>query len=173
MQETQVWSLDQEDPLGKEMATHSSISCLGNPIDNKALWATFHGVVRVVHNLATKQQQHWSICFASILKHPLIVQELVLNCLDQLYRFLVETLAFQRKMYKNVLLSFPPSLPAFSSFLCNSYPPTLPGSHCQQWHCSCEMHEIYPPVVLWDVSKWTCNPICCHGHTWRPESQCR
>ena len=25
MQETQVWSLDWEDPLGKEMATHSNI----------------------------------------------------------------------------------------------------------------------------------------------------
>ena len=25
MQETQVWSLGQEDPLGKEMATHYSI----------------------------------------------------------------------------------------------------------------------------------------------------
>ena len=25
MQETQFWSLDQEDPLAKEMATHSSI----------------------------------------------------------------------------------------------------------------------------------------------------
>ena len=25
MQETQIWSLDQEDPLEKEMATHSSI----------------------------------------------------------------------------------------------------------------------------------------------------
>ena len=25
MQETQVWSLDSEDPLEKEMATHSSI----------------------------------------------------------------------------------------------------------------------------------------------------
>ena len=29
MQETQVQFLGQEDPLEKEMATHSSISCLG------------------------------------------------------------------------------------------------------------------------------------------------
>ena len=33
MQETQVLSLGWEDPLEKEMATHSSISCLGSPMD--------------------------------------------------------------------------------------------------------------------------------------------
>ena len=31
-------------------------SCLENPMDNRALWATVHGVTRVGHNLATKQQ---------------------------------------------------------------------------------------------------------------------
>ena len=29
-------------------------SCLGNPMDRRALWATVHGVARVRHNLATK-----------------------------------------------------------------------------------------------------------------------
>ena len=29
-------------------------SCLGNPMDRGALWATVHGVARVRHNLATK-----------------------------------------------------------------------------------------------------------------------
>ena len=47
MQETQVRSLGQEDPLEKEMATHSSIlSCLGNPMDRGALQATVHGVTK-------------------------------------------------------------------------------------------------------------------------------
>ena len=41
MQEMRVWSLDQEDALEKRMATHS-YSCLGNPIDGGALWATVH-----------------------------------------------------------------------------------------------------------------------------------
>ena len=39
MQETQemrVWSLGQEDPLEKEMETHSSDSCLENPVDRGA-----------------------------------------------------------------------------------------------------------------------------------------
>ena len=31
MQETWVWSLDQEDPLEEEMATHSSISAWETP----------------------------------------------------------------------------------------------------------------------------------------------
>ena len=44
MQETWVWSLGWEDPLEKEMATHASISCLGNPMDRWAWWATGHGV---------------------------------------------------------------------------------------------------------------------------------
>ena len=55
MQETRVQSLGQEDPLEKEMATHSSIlgegngnplqySCQENPMDRGALWVTVHGV---------------------------------------------------------------------------------------------------------------------------------
>ena len=44
MQETQVQSLNQEDPVEKEMATHSSISCLENSMHRGARWATVHGV---------------------------------------------------------------------------------------------------------------------------------
>ena len=36
MQETQVQSLDLKDPLEEEMATHSSILCLGNRMDRGA-----------------------------------------------------------------------------------------------------------------------------------------
>ena len=53
MQDTQVQSLGQEDPLEKEMVTHSSI-CLGNPMDRGAWWATVHGVTRAGHSLVTK-----------------------------------------------------------------------------------------------------------------------
>ena len=41
MQETWLPSLSQEDPLEKEMTTHSS---LGNPMDGGAWWATVHGI---------------------------------------------------------------------------------------------------------------------------------
>ena len=44
-QETQVQSLGLEDPLEKEMATHSSI-CLGNNLDRGAWLAIAHGVAK-------------------------------------------------------------------------------------------------------------------------------
>ena len=47
MQETQVQSLGQEDPLEKGMATHSSIlSCLENPMVRAAWWATVCGAAK-------------------------------------------------------------------------------------------------------------------------------
>ena len=45
MQETQVLSLSQEDPLEKRMATHS-FSCLENSMDRGIWWATIHGVAK-------------------------------------------------------------------------------------------------------------------------------
>ena len=44
MQRVQIQSLDREDPLEKEMATHSSTSCLEKSRDRGAWWATVHGV---------------------------------------------------------------------------------------------------------------------------------
>ena len=52
MQETLVWCLGQEDPLEKEMATHSSR--LETPMDRGVLQAVVHEVTRVGHDLATK-----------------------------------------------------------------------------------------------------------------------
>ena len=43
MQETQVQSLGQEDPLEKGMATDSSILAWRIPMDRGAWWATVHG----------------------------------------------------------------------------------------------------------------------------------
>ena len=44
MQEMQVLSLGQEDPLEKETATHSSILAWRIPMDRRAWQATVHGV---------------------------------------------------------------------------------------------------------------------------------
>ena len=44
MQETQVWSLDQEDSLEKEMATYSSIFNLEKSMDRGAWLAAIYGV---------------------------------------------------------------------------------------------------------------------------------
>ena len=60
MQETEemrVRPLGGRDPLEREMATHSSISCLKNPMD-RAWWATVHGI--------TQSQMWLSIIFIII-----------------------------------------------------------------------------------------------------------
>ena len=49
MQEIEVRSLGQEDPLEKEMATHSSILTRGIPWSRGAQQATFHGVAKESH----------------------------------------------------------------------------------------------------------------------------
>ena len=46
MRETWVQSLDQEDPLEKRMATHSSILACRIPMDRGAWWAIIHGVTK-------------------------------------------------------------------------------------------------------------------------------
>ena len=47
MQETQVLSLDQEDPLQKGRAIHSSILAWEIPsMDRGAWWATVHGTAK-------------------------------------------------------------------------------------------------------------------------------
>ena len=42
-----VWSLGQEDPLEKDMATHSNILAWRIPMDRGAWWATVHGVTEL------------------------------------------------------------------------------------------------------------------------------
>ena len=54
MQESWVGFLGQEDPLEKEMATHSSILGLESPMDRGAWQATVHRVTSVRHDLLTK-----------------------------------------------------------------------------------------------------------------------
>ena len=46
MQEMQVWSLGREDPLEKGNNNQLTYSCLGNPMDREAWWATVHGVTK-------------------------------------------------------------------------------------------------------------------------------
>ena len=46
MQEMRVQFLGQEDPLEKEMATHTSIFAWKIPMDRGAWWATVHGATK-------------------------------------------------------------------------------------------------------------------------------
>ena len=57
MQEARVQSLCQEDPLEKEMATHSSTLAWKIPWTEKPGRLQSIGVQRVGHDLMTKQQQ--------------------------------------------------------------------------------------------------------------------
>ena len=69
MKETHVWSLHREDPLGREMATHSSI--LENPMDRGAWWATVYSVVKSqtwLNSLRTNTQTKCGInCLVSTM----------------------------------------------------------------------------------------------------------
>ena len=56
VQETWVQSLGQEDPLEKEMATHSSTLVWKIPWTEKPEGLQYMGSQRVRHDLATKQQ---------------------------------------------------------------------------------------------------------------------
>ena len=76
MQEMQVQSLGWEDPLEKEMATHSSIFLLGKSYGQRSLVGYVHGGrKRVRHNRVTKQQlsrlltrsPNWTIKITSYL----------------------------------------------------------------------------------------------------------
>ena len=60
MQETRVQSLGQENPLEKEMATHSSTLGLENPMEGGAWWATVHGVTKSQTRLG---DQHFHFSF--------------------------------------------------------------------------------------------------------------
>ena len=57
MQKMQVQSLGQEDPLEKEMATHSSIFAWEIPWTEESCGLQSMQSQRVGHNWATKQQQ--------------------------------------------------------------------------------------------------------------------
>ena len=55
MQKTWVQSLGREDP-GERNGKPLQYSCLGNPMDRGAWWATVHAVTKE-SDLTTKQQQ--------------------------------------------------------------------------------------------------------------------
>ena len=73
MQETWVQFLGQEDPLEKEMATHSSILSWRILMDRGAWQATVHGVARVEHDLVTKPPP--ASLVAQLVKNPPAMRE--------------------------------------------------------------------------------------------------
>ena len=59
VQETWVWPLGWEDPLEKEMATHSSILACEISLTEEPDRLQSMGSQRIRHNLATKQQHQF------------------------------------------------------------------------------------------------------------------
>ena len=66
MQETQVQSLGREDPLEKEMATHSRVLAWRIPWTEEPGGLQSIGSQRAGHDLATKQQQHIEIAINTV-----------------------------------------------------------------------------------------------------------
>ena len=61
MQETQVQSLDQEDPLEEDTENPLQYSCLKNPMDWEAWRAIVHGVAKGQMRLSHWAQQQWGL----------------------------------------------------------------------------------------------------------------
>ena len=68
MQEMQVRSLGQENPLEKEMATHPSIFAWEIPWIEEPGSLQFMGSQRVKHDLATKKKKKNTVCQYSCKK---------------------------------------------------------------------------------------------------------
>ena len=66
MQETQVWSLDQEDPLEKEMATHSRLLAWKIPWTEKPGGLQLMGSQRVEHDWVT--EYNWLLVFIELME---------------------------------------------------------------------------------------------------------
>ena len=84
MQETEVWSLGQEDPLEKEMATHSTILTWEIPWTEELGMLQSMELQRVGHDLETKQQQLYKFKVCIIMMWPMhreiiIIVSLVVN----------------------------------------------------------------------------------------------
>ena len=69
MQKTQVWTLSQEDPLQKEMATHSSVLAWRIPWTEEPGGLQSIGSQRVLYDLATKQQ---TFAYFKYLLHAIV-----------------------------------------------------------------------------------------------------
>ena len=80
MQGTQVQFLGREDPLEKEMATHSSTIAWEIPWTEEPGGLQLWGCKRVGHDLMAKQQASITGKTATFFKDVLAVSHIVLSC---------------------------------------------------------------------------------------------
>ena len=105
LQETWVWSLDQENPLEKGMATHSSIFAWRIPWTEEPGEATACGVSRVGHNWGTDSLTFKinCLCKSSDLEtafNPSVISFIAVNLLSQLWLSFFFLTWLQRKVEK-------------------------------------------------------------------------
>ena len=82
MWEIWVQSLGWEDPLEEGIATHSSYSCLENPMDRGAWRTTVHGVAKSLTQLSNF---HFTLGATQALAPPESIDEVTdkrIDCLD-------------------------------------------------------------------------------------------
>ena len=118
MRETQVWSLGWEDPLEKEMVAHSSCSCLENPMDGEAWWATVQGVAKSRTRLS-------DFTFTFILFQILFPFRILQNIVQNSLCYTVSLLVFYFT-YSSIYMSIPNSQSL--SLLNLTLPPVIKNS---------------------------------------------
>ena len=132
MQEECLWSLGQEDPLEKEMATHSSILAWGISWTEEPVGHSAWGCKRVGHNWMTKQQQLvWNQTKA---REEMFTKDLELLCVH------LEKCYYQKKG----LVKF------WGLYYCDRKKQKSkhkPGS----WHCLCHLvtEWFWPNALIW------------------------
>ena len=137
MWETQVRLLGQEDPLEKEMATHSSILAWKIPWMEEPGGLQSTGSQRVGHNWATQQSTRLFLSRFLLREVPLaIVVKLVWRCWILLTFACLESFWFLHQIWRTVLLGrvFSVVGSSLSSFLNMSCHSLLACSFC--WEIS-------------------------------------
>ena len=74
MQEMQVWSLGWKDPPGERNGNPLYCSCLKNPMDRGAWWATVHGVAKRRDWATGQQPRAFSFCCSRFERQGLAIQ---------------------------------------------------------------------------------------------------
>ena len=101
MQETQVQYLGQEDPLEKEMATHSSSLAGIIPLPEEPGGLQSMELQRVGHNLVTKQQQKECVAVCFIIPHSLLclyLEQVSRLTMQMIFHFITSLQTFPQKL---------------------------------------------------------------------------
>ena len=85
VQETQVWSLGQEDPLEEEMATHSSILAWKIPWPEEPGGLQSKGLQRIGHNWVTWAHIIYNLRFISLFHTNMNELNVCMECVFFLY----------------------------------------------------------------------------------------